>query len=221
MPLQNRVTPFGEIVFSPARGSLMGNRGCLHDDHQTLGRRRWTTTSWVTCLLSFRDRPKRQLMRPGYYTELFFLDEATALAAGHRPCAECRREAYRRFVDGWAAGTGAAEGRLRAADLDRALHAGRTDRRRGRITFDAPLADLPDGVMVDRGGAAFLKRDGAVRPWSFAGYGPPVDLVPGEAVTVLTPRPTVEIMRAGYRPDVHPSAAGPSASRIGQADHPA
>ena len=79
MPQQNRVTPFGEIVFSPARGSLMGNRGCLHDDRQTLGRRRWTTTSWVTCLLSFRDRPKRQLMRPGYYTELFFLDEATAM----------------------------------------------------------------------------------------------------------------------------------------------
>lgn len=105
MPLQNRVTPFGEIVASEARGTLMGNRGCLHDEHRNLGRRRWTTKSWVTCLLSFGGR-RRELMRPGYYTELFFLDEATALAAGHRPCAECRREAFRRFVDGWATGTG-------------------------------------------------------------------------------------------------------------------
>lgn len=206
MPLQNRVTPFGEIVASEARGTLMGNRGCLHDEHRALGRRRWTTRAWVTCLLSFKGR-RRQLMRPGYYTELFFLDEATALAAGHRPCAECRREAFRRFVDGWATGAGRAGERVRAADMDRAIQAERIERWRGKITFDAPLAGLPDGVMVAAGGSAFLKWDDAVRPWSLAGYGPPTDLAPDEAVKVLTPRPIVEAIRAGYRPDVHPSAA--------------
>jgi len=97
MPLQNRVTPFGEIVASEARGTLMGNRGCLHDAHRALSRRRWTTRAWLSCLLSFGGR-RRELMRPGYYTELFFLDEATALAAG--PCAECHREAFRRFIFG-------------------------------------------------------------------------------------------------------------------------
>ena len=162
MPLQNRVTPFGEIVASEARGTLMGNRGCLHDDHRTLGRRRWTTRAWVTCLLSFKGR-RRQLMRPGHYTELFFLDEATALAAGHRPCAECRREAFRRFVDGWASGAGRAGERVRAADMDRAIQAERIERWRGKITFDAPLAGLPDGVMVDSGrrGVPQVGRRGA------------------------------------------------------------
>jgi hypothetical protein len=205
MPLQNRVTPFGEIVSSEARGTLMGNRGCLHDAHRTLGGRRWTTRAWLSCLLSFGGR-RRELMRPGSYTELFFLDEATALAAGHRPCAECRREAFRRFADAWATGAGRAGERVRAADMDRVLHAERFQRWGGKITFDVPLADLPDGTMIDRGGTAFLKWDGAVRPWSLAGYGPPVDLAPDGAVTVLTPRPTVEVLRAGYRPDVHPSA---------------
>ena len=114
--MQNRVTPFGEIVTSEARGTLMGNRGCLHDQHRALSGRRWTTRAWVTCLLSFKGR-RRQLMRPGHYTELFFLDEATALSAGHRPCAECRREAFRRFVDGWATGAGRAGERVRAADM--------------------------------------------------------------------------------------------------------
>ena len=103
MPLQNRVTPFGEIVVSAARGTLMGNRGCLHDAERRLTGRRWTTRAWVTCALSFNGR-RRQLMTPGFYTELFFLDEATALAAGHRPCAECRRSAYRAFKERWAEG---------------------------------------------------------------------------------------------------------------------
>ena len=205
MPLQNRVTPFGEIASSEARGTLMGNRGCLHDAHRALSRRRWTTRAWLSCRLSFKGR-RRQLMRPGYCTELFFLDEATALAAGHRPCAECRREAFRRFVEGWAAGAGRGGERVRAADMDRVLHAERIERWRGKITFDAPLAGLPDGVMIDRGGAAFLKWDGAVRPWSLAGYGPPADVAPDETVTVLTPRPIVEAIRAGYRPEAHQTA---------------
>lgn len=147
MPLQNRVTPFGEIVTSEARGTLMGNRGCLHNEHRELSRRRWTTRAWMTCLLSFKGR-RRQLMRPGQYTELFFLDEATALSAGHRPCAECRREAFHRFVDGRRTGTAKAGERILAADMDRTLHAERIDRRHGKITFEAPLSDLPDSVVV-------------------------------------------------------------------------
>jgi hypothetical protein len=142
MPLQNRVTPFGEIVASETRETLMGNRGCLHDAHRTLSGRRWTTRAWLSCLLSFGGR-RRELMRPGTYTELFFLDEATALAAGHRPCAECRREAFRRFVAGWASGAGRAGERVRAADMDRAIHAERIERRRGKITFDAPPPACP------------------------------------------------------------------------------
>jgi hypothetical protein len=215
MPLQNRATPFGDIVVSPARGSLMGNRGCLHDAHRALSRRRWTTRTWVACLLSFGGR-RRELMRPGHYTELFFLDEATALAAGHRPCAECRRAAFRQFVDAWATGAGRAGERVRAADMDRAIHAeritrtrideARIDGARDKITFDAPLADLPDGVMATTGGVALLKWNGAARPWSLEGYGLPADLSPAQTVTVLTPRPIVEAIRAGYRPEVHQSA---------------
>lgn len=197
MPLQNRVTPNGDIVFSSARGTLMGNRGCLHDAARTLGRRRWTTRSWVICLLSFGGR-RRELMRPGYYTELFFLDEATALAAGHRPCAECQREAWRRFAACWVAGAGLDPRSVRAADLDRSLHAARVDRRRGKLTYPARFGDLPDGAMVVAGEGTFLKWQGAARPWSLEGYGPAVALAAEREVTVLTPRPTVDALRMGY-----------------------
>ena len=119
-----------------------------------------------------------------------------------------RQRAYRRldFAGGFS-GAGRAGERVRAADMDRAIQAERIERWRGKITFDAPLGGLPDGVMVAAGGTAFLKWDGAVRPWSLAGYGPPADLAPDEAVKVLTPRPIVEAIRAGYRPDVHQTAA--------------
>lgn len=205
MPLQNRVTPTGDIVFSSARGTLMGNRGCLHDGTRTLGRRQWTTRSWVICLISFGGR-RRELMRPGYYTELFFLDEATALAAGHRPCAECRRDAYRRFASCWAAATGEAAGPVRAANLDRALHFARVDRRRGKVTFQAPLGDLPDGVMFASDSVTYLKWRGQAKPWSLVGYGPELALPLDREVTVLTPRMTVDVLRAGYVPGLHASA---------------
>lgn len=205
MPLQNRVTPKGDIVFSSARGTLMGNRGCLHDDSRTVGRRRWTTRSWVTCLLSFGGR-RRELMRPGYYTELFFLDEATALAAGHRPCAECRREAWRRFASCWSAGAGLSLGPIRVSSLDRSLHLARVDRRRGKIVFQVCFGALPDGAMFVQEETTFLKRQGAARKWSLEGYGPERDFPLDCEVTVLTPQPTVEALRAGYVPDLHPSA---------------
>lgn len=207
MPLQNRVTPNGDIVFSSARGALMGNRGCLHDGARSLGRRRWTTRSWVICLLSFGGR-RRELMRPGYYTELFFLDEATALAAGHRPCAECQRDAWRRFASCWATASGQEAGPVRAANLDRALHAARVDRRRGKVTFQASLADLPDGAMFTSDAVTYLKWRGRAKPWSLDGYGPEHALPPDREVTVLTPRMTVDVLRAGYRPCLHASADG-------------
>src|SRR6266404_3358271 len=207
MALQNRVTPFGEIVATEARGSLMGNRGCLHDDRRQLGRRRWTTKAWVACLLAFKDRPPRRLMQPGHYAELFFLDEATALSAGHRPCAQCRYAAYRRFAEAWAAGANRTGERVSAAEMDRAIHAERVDGARGSRTFAASLADLPDGTMIAMDGTAYLKQADALRPWSLSGYGPPLGAPVSEAsVTVLTPRPIVEAIRAGYRTDVHATA---------------
>lgn len=205
MPLQNRVTPNGDIVFSSARGTLMGNRGCLHDSARSLGRRRWTTRSWVICLLSFGGR-RRELMRPGYYTELFFLDEATALAAGHRPCAECQREAWRRFASCWAAGAGLDPRSVRAADIDRSLHVARVDRRRGKVTYRARFGDLPDGVLFVADEGTFLKCQGQALPWSLEAYGPAVALAAEREVTVLTPRPTVDVLRMGYAPSLRATA---------------
>ncbi len=208
MPLQNRVTPFGEIVADPARGALMGNRGgCLHDDRKRLRRRRWVTERWITCLLEFRGW-HREVMRPGYYTELFFLDEATALAAGHRPCAECRHADFTCFRQAWLAGNPAAglAPRSSISAIDRVLHAERCGLDWGKRTFDAPLGDLPDGVMVAAGSDAFLVWRRKLLPWSFTGYGEPLLADPRRTMTVLTPPSTVRAIGAGYGPDVHVSA---------------
>lgn len=209
MPLQNRVTPFGEIVADPARGTLMGNRGgCLHDDQKRLRRRRWVSERWITCLLEFRGW-HREVMRPGYYTELFFLDEATALAAGHRPCAECRRADFHHFRDAWMAGNpgaGLTPGASISA-IDRVLHAERCGPGWSKRTFEARLGDLPDGVMVAIGGRAYLLRDAKLWTWRFDGYGADDAAEPSRVVTVLTPRSTVRAIEAGYRPAIHESVA--------------
>lgn len=206
MPLQNRVTPFGSIVAEPARGTWMGNRGRLHDDRKTLTRRRWTTRAWLICLLAFKDR-RRAVMTPGRYTELFFLDEATALAAGHRPCGECRWADYRRFRDLFGAAAGVEGASLRVGDIDAVLH-------RERIR---PLDDparrtrpdrLPDGVFValpEAPGTAWLLRFGTVRPWSMSGYGAPQPVPAGEVI-LLTPPTTAAILERGYAPQTHASA---------------
>ncbi|WP_075770191.1 hypothetical protein [Aerophototrophica crusticola] len=206
MPLQNRVTPFGHIIAHPARGLFMGNRGRLHDDRQTLASQGWRSRLWITCLTSFKDR-RRPLMRPGHYTELFFLDEATALAAGHRPCAECRRADYRAFRDAITTAL-ALPAPPRAADLDRLLHAARIDpATRQRRTWRADLSTLPPGTMVVRDGqpdTAWLLGPTGPCPWSPDGYGPAQGFT--GAVTVLTPEPTVAALRQGYRPVLHPTA---------------
>jgi hypothetical protein len=204
MPLQNRGTPFGDLVAVEGRGLLMGNRGILHDGDRRIvryaqGRR------WIACLTSFRGR-RRVVMRRGSYTELFFLDEAAALAAGHRPCAECRYQDYRRFVAAW---TACYPGEGTSADgIDRRLHRDRLAGPRTKRTYTDDIARLPDGTYVDIDGVAWLIREGAILAWSASGYTERRERPVG-AVRVLTPRCVVDVIRAGYRPAVHPSAAFP------------
>lgn len=203
MGLQNRVTPFGEIVADGARGAFMGNRGGrIHSIEKQLTSRRWAGRRWICCITEFKGR-RREVMGPGY-TELFFLDEATALAAGHRPCRECRRDAFERFVAAWA--RGASVERPRSIDeVDRLLHAERLGPGGRKQTFTAEVADLPAGTFMafDRWpGEAFLAWDGGLLRWSFAGYRERAVLrAPGSA-TVLTPRSIVAALRAGYVPEV-------------------
>jgi hypothetical protein len=192
-PLQNRVDPFGELVATPARGMLLGNRGGkFHRDDRTLGRRRWTSRQWIACLCAFKER-KRVVWGAGY-TQLFFLDEVTALAAGHRPCFECRRrdaETFRElFGGGW---------RLSAPQMDVVLHEERLAARRKRL-WEASFAQLPEGAMVALDGGAYAVRGDALWPWRFEGYGAPRKR-PGEgAAQVLTPPSIVRVLEAGYRP---------------------
>ncbi len=193
MPLQNRVDPFGQLVAVDARGGWMGNRGLLHDAGQRI-RRPFRLKAWLICVLEFKDR-RRTVMSPGLYTELFFLDEATALAAGHRPCAECRRADYLRFKAAAEAGRGAVF--PRAADMDAVLHADRIDPAGGKRTWRAPVADLPDGVFIVSDGEPWLKRAGRLHRWAASGYTDSRPLQTGEA-EVLTPRLTVEALSAGY-----------------------
>lgn len=195
---QNRVWPTGEIVANPARGMFMGNRGCLHDHQGQLGTARWRHKNWITCALSFKGR-KRHLMAPGSYTELFFMDESVACAAGHRPCAECRRSAWQGFQAAWAMNFGKAS----AADIDRSLHLARLEAKDQR-RHQAVAKDLPDGVMVLLGGLPHLVLGGQARSWRPDGYGAD-RLLPDGSVTVLTPAPMVAVMGSGWRPELHSS----------------
>ena len=204
MPRQNRVTPFGEIVVPPpgslARGDFFGNRGCLHDDAGRI-RRAWRSRAWITCLLAFKGR-HRALLQPGRYTELFFLDEATAFAAGHRPCGECRWHDYQRFRACWPALAGRP-----VADIDAVLHRERLERARHAVA----VASLPDGCMVARPEAparAFLTWDGALYPWSHDGYGA-AEPAPAR-VLALTPPALIAVLRRGYRLSIHRSGPPPA-----------
>lgn len=203
MALQNRVDPFGEIVAHPARGLFMGNRGGrIHTQGKQLSNRRWASHHWICCVTEFRGW-RREVMGAGY-TELFFLDEATALAAGHRPCAFCRRGDFERFVEAWA--RGAQVERPRSVDvIDRALHAERAGPGRQKAMFTAKLADLPAGTFVtfeETPARAYLTWAGRLFPWSFEGYGEPIAGRPGLEALVLTPRSIVGALGAGYEPKV-------------------
>jgi hypothetical protein len=186
----------------------MGNRGRIHLPDRTLGARRWATARWIACVLEFRGR-HRDVWSPRSYTELFFLDEATALAAGHRPCFECRRDDANRFARAWFAARAEPIPAAPAAHIDHALHRDRVDLATGTTrTFTAPAADLPPGTFFLRSPDAppELVWNGAARRWSFRGYGPPAPL-PAHDVEVLTPTGAVAALRAGYVPRRHPSAS--------------
>jgi hypothetical protein len=204
---QNRVTPFGELIATECRGTLMGNRGCLHDEHQRI-RRPFACKRWIICVLEFRGR-RRTVMAPGRYTELFFLDEATALAAGHRPCAECQRARYLLFRDIWAkANSGRVSSATPSADeIDGVLHAERIGPDREKRTYRCLLSKLPSGTMVaDEEGRPFLLLDKTLAPWAPGGYGPAVRKRRGATMRVLTPPSIVKALADGYPVEVHPSA---------------
>jgi hypothetical protein len=208
MPLQNRVTPFGAIIAVPQRGTLMGNRGGrIHTPDKALTRRRWASRRWIACVLEFRGR-RREVMAPDRYTELFFLDEATALAAGHRPCRECRRADHERFREAWLRGNAALglPPDVSVDKIDRVLHAERVGPGGAKVTFACRPDDLPDGVFVARGDAALLVAGGALWEWSPGGYAGPLPLHRAAEAAVLTPRSIVRAIQSGYTPTVHPSA---------------
>jgi hypothetical protein len=209
MPRQNRVTPFGDIVATPDRGTFMGNRGVLHDDQGRI-LRTWQLKRWIVCVLEFRGRTRR-VMTPGRYTELFFLDEATALAAGHRPCAECRHARFLDFCTAWgrAHPNSGRKGRPTAKEIDDRLHAERVGTDRREPAFQAALDDLPDGVLVavpGWGAEAYLLLGDGLLAWSPGGYRERRRRPKGDEVRALTPPSTVRAIRAGYVPEVHPTA---------------
>jgi hypothetical protein len=200
MPLQNRVTPLGDLVADPARGLVYGNRGCLHDDGGRI-RRRYNGKRWIACRLQFRGWRRSPLLQPGRFTELFFLDDATALAAGHRACALCRREDYRRLASIW---TGLHPGQTGADAIDAQLHGERLSQRRR-----ARLGELPDGAFVLFEGAPHLVLGERLLRWTPAGYTAPAARTARRQSEVITPPSLVAVLRAGWDPLVplvHPSA---------------
>jgi hypothetical protein len=206
MPRRNRVTPYGELIAVPDRGMFWGNRGVLVDGQASLARYSRGQT-WAICVLSFKGR-RRQQWSPGRLTELYFLDEATGLAAGHRPCGECRYRDYQAFKRAWAAsasGRGAPGALPGVREIDARLHADRLAGPGTRRTYQASLAELPPGAMVDIGGAPWLVRDGGLLAWTPGGY-QKRPVAPAGPVTVITPRATVAVLAAGYQPVIHPSA---------------
>jgi hypothetical protein len=200
MPLQNRVDPYGALHATEARGAWLGNRGVVHDASKRVVVA-WRLRRWITCVLRFKGR-QREVFSPNRYSELFFLDEATSLSAGHRPCAECRRARYDEFRAAW---NGAARPFPSAEAIDKALHAERLDAVGGKRTYTAVLSSLPDGVMVEHATRPHLVWNGRLLPWSFSGYGPAVDALPERDVSVLAPRSIVRAIERGFAPQVHES----------------
>jgi hypothetical protein len=206
MPLQNRVTPFGDLIRDPSRGLVYGNRGCLHDAQGRI-RRRYDGRRWIACRLRFRAWHRHPLMQPGRFTELFFLDEATAFAAGHRPCALCRRGDYDRFVERWREFHAGDE---RADAMDARLHGERVvPGTREQRHHAAPVDALPDGAFVTRDGAPWVVLADELLRWSPAGYVDRVERPAGGRCDVITPPSLIEILRGDRQPQVpflHPSA---------------
>jgi hypothetical protein len=200
MPLQNRVSPFGELFASPARGTLMGNRGGrIHDTQRRLGARRWSSKQWICCVLDFNDRHRK--VWGDSYTELFFLDEVTAFAAGHRPCFECRRKDAERFAALFSDGNK----RARAGAMDEVLHRERLDGKAKR-NHRRKLDSLPDGAMIVLDKEAFAARGKDLLHWTPKGYADKKARPHGVEVDVLTPPSMLKVLDAGYAPLWHESA---------------
>jgi hypothetical protein len=203
MPLQNRVTPFGEVVADPHRGLFTGNRGIIHDPAtKTLLKKRWSNAAWLICVCEFRGR-RREVMGGRSWTELFFLDEATALAAGHRPCFYCRRDDANRFRAAWEQGNGGSN--MLAPDIDAVLHRERYASGKRLHAMPSPAGRLPDGVMIAVDREALLVIKGKPLRWTFAGYRK-ADAPVWNAL-LLTPPSTLRALAVGYRPVLHSSAS--------------
>jgi hypothetical protein len=202
MPLQNRVTPTGDIIATPHRGMFTGNRGIIHDPRTKTLTRRWASQAWLTCVCEFRGR-WREVMAGRSWTELFFLDEATALSAGHRPCFFCRRDDANRFRAAWEEGNGLR--RVLARDIDAVLHRERLAGGKKRLhALTMPLQQLPDGAMLQEGPESFLMVQGRALAWSPAGYRKAPNAI--KNALLLTPPSTLRALSAGYRPVLHKSA---------------
>lgn len=211
MSKQNRVTPDGKIIATAARGTFMGNRGILHNAQQEIVKP-FAHKAWIICLLSFKGR-QRDLMQPGNYTELFFLDEATALAAGHRPCFECRRNAAQAFRAAWLAGNPQLNlgESVKVKQIDEVLHAERLTeayyiRNRKKRTFTAVLQTIPNGTFILWQERPYLVWEDVLLPWTPAGYEAPLARPRSGEVVVLTPPSTVAALMNGYLPALHESA---------------
>lgn len=198
--LQNRVDPFGTLIKTKARGTFMGNRGLLHSDQQEI-RRPFKLMAWITCKLEFKGW-KRPIMAPRQYTELFFLDEATAFAAGHRPCAECRREEFTKFKMHWLKGNPEYKFTMKTPirEIDAVLHKERIDKDNSKVTYEAKLSELPDGTFVTVDNQAYLLKEGQLYAWTAPGYSEGIKLKDTVGVKVLTPRSVVNTFKAGYVP---------------------
>ena len=208
MTLQNRVDPWGQLHANPSRSStVMGNRGILHDDHRQVVRN-WVGKSWVACLPSFKGIDRKPLFQPGRYSELFLLDEATAFAAGHRPCAYCQRDRFNQFKEHWVKVNvpNATVASVSIKEIDTVIHQDRAARGGVKVTFDAPAASLPDGTMIELNGTAALIHKSGLLQWSFTGYTPFLLTPELQSVKVLTPRSIVQLFHAGFTPRSHASA---------------
>ncbi len=222
MPRRNRVDPLGNLIATPARGTLMGNRGCLHDPEGNVVKP-WARKQWVICLLEFKGR-HRQIMAPGRYTELFFLDEVTALAAGHRPCGTCQKARYESFKQLWSKAheESASPGPSAIEAIDARLHAERSASAGSKGSWEAKFGELPDGTMVTLGSetaSAWLKWRGRLHRWAPTGYCDAMPLESSMRVRVITPISTVRTLSAGFLPQVHESLV-PGEAATGEKAYP-
>lgn len=204
MPLQNRVDPWGRLHAVTERGTMLGNRGIIHNQSREIVAQ-WRTKAWITCQLEWKGW-RRTVMRPGSWTELFFLDEVTAFAAGHRPCAYCRRARFNEFKAAWLAANPAVlfVKNPRIGEIDRILHAERIRRGGEKVTYEDDVRTLPDGAMIAIGDSPYVMWNSQLLRWSFSGYEQSeIAELPSQRVRVLTPASIMRMFRVGFRPVIH------------------